>query len=101
MTMIMVMMMTIMMIMMMMIMMMTIKMAIALPNLKLGAPDFAWQQIQLIPTDDYNDRGNDDVDSDGNGDDNEHDDEDHNGHNSANFQAMSFRLCMIIDLDIT
>ena len=85
-------------------MMMKIKMAIARPNLKLGAPDFAWQQSQIIPMDDDNDRGDDDVDSDGNGDDNdedEYDDEDHNGHNSTNFQARSFRLCMIIDLDNT
>ena len=34
-------------------------------------------------------------------DDDEYADEDHNGHNSANFQARSFRLCMIIDLDNT
>ena len=92
-------------------MMMKIKMAIAWPNLKLRAPDFAWYQIQIIPTDDDNDRGDDDIDSDGNGDDNDDNgyaddnddyaDEDHNGDNLAHFQARSFRLCMIIDRDNT
>ena len=105
MTIIMVMMMTIMMIMMMIKnMMMKIKKAIDRPNQKIIAPDFAWYQIQIIPTDDDNDRGDDDIDADGNGDDNDDDeyaDQDHNGHNSANFQARSFRLYMIIDLDNT
>ena len=78
--------MTIITVMMIMKIMMMMTMAIARPNLKLGAPDFAWQQIQIIPTDDENDRGADDVDYDGNGDgndndDDEHDDKDQNCHN--------------------
>ena len=37
------------------IMMMKItKMAITQPILKIGPPDFAWDQIYIIPTDDYN-----------------------------------------------
>ena len=54
----------------------------------------------IILTDNDNYHGDDD-DYDDNNDDDEYDDEDHNGHNSANFQARSFRLCMIIDLDNT
>ena len=62
--------------------MMKIKMSITHPIFKLGAPDFVWQQFQIIPTDD--DNVNVEVDSDDNGDyndDDEHDDEDHYRHN--------------------
>ena len=85
-------------------MMMKIKMDIARPNLKLGAPDFAWQQIQIIPTDDENDHGDDDDDYDDNDDDSddddddELDDEDQNGHYSVNFPAKSSIFCMVIDV---
>ena len=81
--------------------MMKIKMPITWPFLKLGVPDFVWQQFQIIPTDDANVFGyvNVDVDSDDNVDDNddddEHDAEDHYRHNSANFQARSFIIIII------
>ena len=88
--------------MMMMNTMMKIKMAIARSNFKLGAPDFACQQIQLLLIYDGNDTGDDVVDSDGNSDGNdEHDDEDYIGENWANFQARCFGLCILIDLDNT
>ena len=72
--------------MMMMNMMMKIKMVITRLIFKLGAPNFARQYIQIIPTDDDNDHVEDDVDYDDIDDDDEHDDEDQNGHNSANFE---------------
>ena len=46
---------------------------------QLGAPNFAWQQIQIIPKDDDNDQGDDDDyddDYDNDYDDDELDDED-------------------------
>ena len=48
-------------------------MAITEPILKLGPPDFAWQQIQIIPTDDVN---NDDYNDDNDVDDDDDDDND-------------------------
>ena len=83
--------------MMMMNMMMKIKMVITWLIFELGAPNFAWKQIYIIPSDDDNDHGDDDD----NYDDDEHDDEDNDGHNSANFQTRSFRFCMVIDPDNT
>ena len=38
------------------------KMAIPQPIFKLGSRDFAWVQIQIIPTDDADDDDNDDYD---------------------------------------
>ena len=85
-----------------------IKIPITRPFLKLRAQDFEWQQFWIIKTHDDNDfcDVNIEVDSDDNGDDNdnddnEHDDEDHYHHNSTNFQARSFRFCMILDLENT
>ena len=87
------------MIMMMMInMMMKIKMVIAWPIIELGDPNFAWQQIQIIPKDDTN---NDDDDDYNEGDDDYGDHKDQNGHKSDNFQARSLRFCKVIDLDNT
>ena len=70
---------------MMIIIMMLMKMSITLPIFKLGPPNFAWEQIQTIPTnddneDDDNDNGDDDNEDD-NYDDHEDDDEKQNGHN--------------------
>ena len=75
---------------MMMNMMTKIKMVINWTIIELGDLNFAWQQIQIKPTDDNN-----------NDYDDEHYDEDQNGHNLANFQAMSLIFCMVIDLDNT
>ena len=89
-------------------MMIMIKIPMTRPFFKLGAPDFAWQQFQIIITHDDNDfcDVNIEVDSDDNCDDNdndddEHDDEDHYCHNSANFQSRIFRFSMIIDPENT
>ena len=102
-------------------MIMKIRIAITQPKIKmvitrlifeLGAPNFARQQIQIIPTDDENDHGDDDDGNDDDSDDDddnddesedddELDDEDQNGNNSANFQARSSRFCMVIDQDNT
>ena len=87
-------------------MMMKIKMVITRLIFELGAPKFAWQQIQIIPTDDDNDHVDNDVDyddkdGDSDDDDDEVDDEDQNGNTSANFQARSSRFCIVIDLDNT
>ena len=46
--------------------MMKTQIAIILPIFKLGPPDFAWLQIQIVPT---NDDGEDDDDDDDNDDD--------------------------------
>ena len=78
-------------------------MPITCPFLKLGAPDFAWQQFQMILTDDDNDFGyvNVEVDSDDNGDhniDDEHDVENQTGDFSASFKARSSRFFMVLDL---
>ena len=79
-------------------MMVKIKMVITWPIIKLGDPHFAWQQIQIIPTDDNNNNNDEDDECD---DDYEHYDEDQNGRKSANFQAMSLRFRMVVDLDNT
>ena len=54
----------------------------------------------IISTDDDNNYIDDDVDNDDNDDDSDNDDElddeDQNCNNSANFQASSSRLCMVI-----
>ena len=99
------------MIMMMGIMMMMMKMKMKIKIIKtqlifeLGTPNFVWQQIQIIPKDDDNNYVDDDVDYDDNDDesdnDDELDDEDQNCNNSANFQARSSRLCMVIYLENT
>ena len=83
---------------MMMNMTMKIKMVITGTIIYLGDPNFAWQQIQIIPTDDNNNNNDEDDECD---DDYEHYDEDQNGRKSANFQAMSLRFRMVIDLDNT
>ena len=78
-------------------MMMMIKMLITWSIIELGDPNFAWQQIQIIPKDDTN--NNDDDDNEG--DDDYGDDKDQNGRKSDNFQARSLRFCKVIDLDNT
>ena len=53
-------------------------MAITQPIFKLERPDFAWQQIQKIPTDnDNNNDNNIDNDNNGNDDDNNNNDKNH------------------------
>ena len=88
-----------MMVIMMMNMMMKIKMVITRLIIELGAPNFVWQQVQIIPTDDDNDHVDDDVNYDDKDDDSDNDDkldyEDQNGNTSANFQARSSRFCMV------
>ena len=82
-------------------MMMKIKMIKTQLIFELGTPNFVWQQIQIIPTDDVDDDVDyDDNDNDRHNDD-ELDDEDLNFNNSANFQAKSSRFCMIIYLKNT
>ena len=49
-------------------------MAVTQPIFKLEPPDFAWQQIQIISTDDNNNDNNDN--------DNKNDDDDNNNHNN-------------------
>ena len=66
----------------------------------LGPPDFAWKQIQIVPTDDddeydNNDYYDDDDDDDDGGDD---DDDDYNC-KAVNFQARTSRFCMVVDLN--
>ena len=63
-----------------MMMIIMIKMIIAVTQLilKLGPPDFAWKQIQIISTDDNND-DDDDVDDDNN----------NNNKNHKSFEASS------------
>ena len=75
-------------------MMMKIKMLITWSIIELGDPNIAWQQIQIIPTDDTN---NDDDDDEG--DDDYGDDKNQNGRNLANLKARSLRFCKVIDLD--
>ena len=86
-----------------MIMMMKMITAVTQPIFKLGPPDFAWQQIWLIPTDDDDDEEDDDNDdnNDSNDNDNDSDDDDENGncHNSISFQARISIFCMLVDLD--
>ena len=82
-------------------MMMKIKMVLTRLTFELGAPNFAWLQIQIIPTDDDNVHVEDDVDYDDNDYNSDDDDEDQNGNNSANFQARSSRCCVVIDVDNT
>ena len=74
---------TTMMIMMMMKMMIKMIITVSQLILKVGPPDFALQQIQIIPTDDFGDYGqNDDDDND--------DDENCISFNLAIFKARSF-----------
>ena len=83
-------------------MMMKIKMIKTQLIFELGTPNFVWQQIQIIPTDDDNNYvDDDDVDYDDNDDDSddELDDEDQNCNNSDNFQARCSIFFMVIYLD--
>ena len=82
------MMMMIMLMMMMMIIMIII--AVTQSIFKLGPPDFAWKQIQIISNiddDDYDD------------DDDDNDDNDAYICKSVNFKVRTSRFCMEIDLD--
>ena len=87
----------IMMIMMMMIMLMMMMMmimiiiAVTQSIFKLGRPDFAWKQIQIISN-----IYNDDDDDDDDGDD---DDKDAFICKSVNFKVRTSKFCMEIDLD--
>ena len=63
----------------------------------LGPPDFAWKQIQIVPTDDDDEYDNNDYyddDDDGGVD----DDDDYNC-KAVNFQARTSRFCMVVDLN--
>ena len=80
---------------------MMIKMIIAVSQSisKLGPPDFAWKQIQIIDIDDNDDvdYNNDDDDDDNDSDDNDNDDNDiNNGDDysckSVNFQAKTSKF---------
>ena len=76
-----------MMMMMMMIMMMMMKMSIIAVSqsiFKLGPPDFAWKQIQIISNID---------------DDDDDDDKDDYICKSVNFKVSTSKFCMEIDLD--
>ena len=55
---------------------------------KLGPSDFAWQWIQLVPTND--------VEED---DDNHEYDENNSSFNSSTFKANSSKFCTIVDLN--
>ena len=73
--------------------MMKIKMIKTQLIFELGTPNFVWQQIQIIPTDDDNNYVDDYDDNDDYSDnDDELDDEDQNCNNSANFQARNSRF---------
>ena len=89
----MIMMIMMMMIMLMMMMMMMIMIIIAVTQsiFKLGRPDFAWKQIQIISN-----IYNDDDDDDDDGDD---DDKDAFICKSVNFKVRTSKFCMEIDLD--
>ena len=72
-------------------------MAVTQPIFKLEPPDFAWQQIQIISTDDDdddydNDVDDNDIDVDDNDYDNNNDDnndDDNNNKNHKSFEASS------------
>ena len=51
-------------------------MAVTQPIFKLEPPDFAWQQIQILSTDEYDD----DNDDDNNNDNNNNNDKNHKSH---------------------
>ena len=53
-------------------------MAVTQPIVKLEPPDFAWQQIKIIPTDDDNDNNND----------NDDDDSNNNNNNDKNYKSF-------------
>ena len=86
----MIMMIMMMMIMLMMMMMIMIIIAVTQSIFKLGRPDFAWKQIQII-SNIYND---DDDDDDG-----DDDDKDAFICKSVNFKVRTSKFCMEIDLD--
>ena len=87
----MIMMIMMMMIMLMMMMMIMIIIAVTQSILKLGRPDFAWKQIQIISN-----IYDDDDDDDDDGDD---DDKDAFICKSVNFKVRTSKVCMEIDLD--
>ena len=60
-------------------------MAVTQPIFKLEPPDFAWQQIQIISTDDNN---YDDNDNDNNNDNDKDDDGDNNNNNDKNLKSF-------------
>ena len=69
---------------------------------KLGPPDFAWKQIQIISNIYDDDDHDDDEDNDDNDDDDDDDDindKDDYSCNSVNFYARTSRFCMEVDLD--
>ena len=59
-------------------------MAITWPIFKLGPPDFAWKQIQIIPTDDDKDIN----DTDDNDDDNDDTNDDNNGNGDKKLKCL-------------
>ena len=90
----MIMMIMMMMIMLMMMMMIMIIIAVTQSIFKLGRPDFAWKQIQIISN--IYDDDDDDDDDDGDDDD---DDKDAFICKSVNFKVRTSKFCMEIDLD--
>ena len=84
----MIMMIMMMMIMLMMMMMIMIIIAVTQSIFKLGPPDFAWKQIQII-SNIYDD------------DDDDEDDDDKDAYicKSVNFKVRTSKFCMEIDLD--
>ena len=80
-----------------MIMKMMMIIAVSQLILKVGTPDFALQQIQIVHTDDVDDYG--DNDDDDNND--EDDDDDDYSCKSVNFKGKPSRFCIVVDLDST
>ena len=76
-------------------MMIMIIIAVTQSIFKLGRPDFAWKQIQII-SNIYDDDDDDDDDDDGDDDD---DDKDAFICKSVNFKVRTSKFCMEIDLD--
>ena len=81
---------------MMMIMMIMIIIAVTQSIFKLGPPDFAWKQIQIISN--IYDDDDDDEDED---EDDQDDDDDDDAYicKSVNFKVRTSKFCMEIDLD--
>ena len=84
-----------MMIMLMMMMMIMIIIAVTQSIFKLGRPDFAWKQIQII-SNIYDDDDDDDDDDDADDDD---DDKDAYICKSVNFNVSTSKFCMEVYLD--
>ena len=83
--------------MMMMMMMIMIILVVTQSILKLGPPNFAWKQIQIIFNKNDDDDNDDDDDDDDN--DNDNDGKDDYSCNSVIFYVRTSRFCMEVDQD--